>query len=45
MRLGAGAPFCEQGVILPPMRKGQLWEARTYAKRPDGVGAVGDEDD
>ncbi len=35
MRLGYGYPFCEQGVVLPPVKKGQSWEARPFRDRPD----------
>ena len=37
IRLGYGYPFCEQGIVLPPTRKGQHWEARPFAARPDGL--------
>lgn len=40
-----GAAFCDQGVLLPPTRKGQKWEARPFRTRPDGAAAARDWDD
>jgi hypothetical protein len=39
-----GAIFCRHGVILPPVKKGQRWEARPAPARPDGP-ALRDWDD
>ena len=45
IRLGYGYPFCEQGIVLPPTRKGQHWEARPFAARPDGLVSADHDDD
>lgn len=44
IHFGHGAAFSDQGVVLPPVRKGQKWEARPFRGRPDGVRS-GDWDD
>ena len=44
IRFAHGAAFCEQGCVVPPVKKGQKWEARPFRARPDGVKA-GDRDD
>lgn len=45
MHLGHGYPFCLQGIVLPPVKRGQRWEARPFATRPDGLVSDGHDDD
>ena len=44
IRFTHGAAFCEQGVIVPPLKKGQGWAARTFLRNPHGRLAAGDDD-
>lgn len=34
IRFAHGAAFCEQGVVVPPVVKGQKWEARPFRSHP-----------
>jgi hypothetical protein len=34
IRFAHGAAFCDQGVVLPPAKKGQTWEARPFRAHP-----------
>jgi hypothetical protein len=34
IRFTHGAAFCEQGVVVPPVKKGQHWEARLFRPHP-----------
>ena len=34
IRFAHGAAFCEQGVVVPPVKKGQHWEARLFRPHP-----------
>lgn len=45
IHFGHGAAFSDQGIVLPPVHKGQKWEARPFAPRPDGVAARDWDDD
>lgn len=40
-----GLIHCLQGVVLPPVKKGQKWEARPFPKRPDALLVISDGDD
>jgi len=44
LRFTQGAAFCDEGVVLPPARKGQGWAARTFLRNPHGRLAPGDDD-
>ena len=37
IRFAFGAAYCEQGVVVPPLDKGQKWEARPFRGRPRGI--------
>lgn len=45
VRFAHGAAFCDQGVVLPPVKKGQSWEARPFRDRPDARQSHGHDDD
>lgn len=45
IRFAHGAAICEQGILLPPIKKGQGWEARPFRDRPDSVTSTDDLDD
>ncbi len=36
IRFAHGAAICEQGAVVPPVKKGQKWEARPFRPRPGG---------
>ena len=36
IRFAHGAAICEQGAVVPPVKKGQKWEARPFRLRPGG---------
>ncbi len=44
LRFRHGAAYCDEGVVLPPARKGQGWAARTFLRNPHGRLAAGDDD-
>lgn len=44
IRFSHGAAYCDEGVVLPPARKGQDWAARTFLRNPHGRLAPGDDD-
>ena len=39
IRFAHGAAFCEQGVVVPPVKKGQHWEARLFRPHPGRGGS------
>ena len=39
-----GAAFCQDGAVVPPVEKGQVWEARPFGRRPDALPEGGDDD-
>jgi hypothetical protein len=45
IRFAHGAAFCDQGVVLPPAKKGQGWAARLFRVHPHGRPAAGGDDD
>ena len=34
IRFAHGAAFCNEGVVVPPVKKGQHWEARLFRPHP-----------
>lgn len=34
IRFAHGAAFCDEGVVVPPVEKGQKWEGRPFRGRP-----------
>lgn len=34
IRFAHGAAFCDQGVVVPPVKRGQQWEARPFRVHP-----------
>lgn len=45
IRFYRGAMFCDQGVLVPPEKKGQKWEARVFRAHPHGRPPAGGDDD
>lgn len=45
IRFAHGAAFCEQGVVVPPVKKGQRWEARAFRAHPHSRPPAGGDDD
>ena len=45
IRFAHGAAFCDEGVVLPPTKKGQGWAARLFHVHPHGRPAAGGDDD
>ena len=44
IRFTHGAAFCDQGVVVPPLKRCQKWEARPFRANPHGRVAPGDDD-